>query len=307
MANVKKNKETTIAGINTEELLAPGHGGCLGCGEALAIRHILKASGKNTIVAEATGCPEVFTTLYPNTAWKIPWIHVAFENAAAVASGIREGLNKQGKSSTNVIAIGGDGGTFDIGFQSLSGMLERGHKILYVCLDNGAYENTGVQRSSATPKYAWTTTSPIGSNLRGKRELKKPMPMIVASHGIPYVATASVSNIHDLAKKVKKALSFDGPSYIQILCPCIPGWKIDSINAFDYAKLAIQTKIEPLFEIENGFIKVQNIQNPLPVTEFFKGQGRFKHLSEDEINEIQKHVDLKYEKLKKLENSKLQI
>ena len=143
-----------INGIPKEELLAPGHSACLGCGEAIAIRHILKAAGKNTIIVQATGCPEVYTTLYPNTSWRVPWIHVAFENAAAVASGIREGLNQEGKKDINVIAIAGDGATFDIGFQALSGMLERNHKVVYICLDNGAYENTGVQRSSATPKYA---------------------------------------------------------------------------------------------------------------------------------------------------------
>lgn len=144
MADVEKK---IIAGLPSEELFAPGHSGCLGCGEAIAIRHVLKAAGANTIVAQATGCPEVYSTLYPTTAWRIPWIHVAFENAAAVASGVREGLNKKGIKDVNVIAFAGDGGTFDIGFQALSGMLERGHKVLFICLDNGAYENTGVQRS----------------------------------------------------------------------------------------------------------------------------------------------------------------
>ncbi len=300
-------KEKNIAGIPEEELLAPGHSGCLGCGEAIAIRHILKAAGRNTIICQATGCPEVYTTLYPHTSWEVPWIHVAFENAAAVASGVREGLDKQGKNNTNVIAIGGDGGTFDIGFQALSGMLERGHKVLYVCLDNGAYENTGVQRSSATPKYSWTTTSPIGKNIRGKMEWKKPMPMIVAAHGIPYVATVSLSNIHDLIKKVKKALSMEGPSYIQILCPCIPGWKMEANMTFDYSDLAVKTKINSLYEIENGFIKVQDVVNPLPVNEYFKGQGRFKHLNEKEIQDIQTHIDSEFERLKKLENSGIRI
>ncbi len=302
MADVKE-----IAGIPKEEFLAPGHAGCLGCGEAIAIRHILKAAGKNTIVAQATGCPEVYTTLYPHTAWNIPWIHVAFENTAAVASGVREGLNHQGKKDTNVIAIAGDGGTFDIGLQALSGMLERYHKILYICLDNGAYENTGIQRSSATPKYSWTTTSPIGKEVRGKKEWKKPMPFIVAAHGIPYVATASLSNIHDLIKKVRKALSFDGPSYIQILCPCIPGWKMDPSKTIEYSDLAVKTKINPLYEIEDGLVKVKETPNPLPVNKFFEGQGRFKHLTTEEIKEIQQHINDKYKKLETLETSDIKL
>lgn len=296
-----------ISDIPREELLAPGHSACLGCGEAVAIRHILKAAGKNTIIVQATGCPEVYTTLYPNTSWRIPWIHVAFENAAAVASGVREGLNQEGKKDINVIAISGDGGTFDIGLQSLSGMLERNHKVLYICLDNGAYENTGVQRSSATPKYAWTTTSPIGEKIKGKREWKKPMLLIVAAHNIPYVATASLSNLQDLIKKVRKALSIDGPSYIQILCPCIPGWKMESNKTIEYSDLAVKTKINPLYEVEDGLIKVQDIPNPLPVVKFLKEQGRFKHLTSKEIKEIQKHIDEKYKKLKDLENSKIKL
>ena len=294
-----------VIGIPEEEHLAAGHTACMGCGEAIAIRHALKAAGKDTIVVQATGCPEVFTTLYPHTAWNIPWIHVAFENAAAVASGVREGLDQQGKNNTNVIAFGGDGGTFDIGFQALSGMLERGHKVLYICTDNGAYENTGIQRSSATPKFAWTTTSPVGKKVHGKMEWKKPMPMIVAAHGIPYVATASLSNLNDLIKKVRKALSINGPSYIQILCPCIPGWKCGAEKTIEYSKLAVQTKINPLYEIENGLIKVQDVPNPSPVQDFFKGQGRFKHLNSEEIKEIQNHIDEKFDRLKKLESSKI--
>jgi pyruvate ferredoxin oxidoreductase beta subunit len=302
MADVVKKE---IAGIPDEEHLAAGHSACIGCGEAIAIRHVLKAAGKDTIVIQATGCPEVFTTLYPYTSWNVPWIHVAFENAAAVASGVREGLNQQGKNKTNVVAFAGDGGTFDIGFQALSGMLERGHKVLYVCTDNGAYENTGVQRSSATPKFAWTTTSPVGKKVHGKTEWKKPMPMIVAAHGIPYVATACLSDLNDLIAKVRKALSIDGPSYIQILCPCIPGWKCKSEKTIEYSKLAVQTKISPLYEIENGLMKLKDVPNPLPVQDFLKGQGRFKHLNNNEIKEIQIHIDEKFDRLKKLESSKI--
>jgi pyruvate ferredoxin oxidoreductase beta subunit len=296
-----------VAGIPEEEHLAAGHTGCIGCGEAIAIRHILKAAGKDSVIVQATGCPEVYTSLYPHTAWRIPWIHVAFENAAAVASGVREGLNQQGKQHVNVIAFGGDGGTFDIGFQALSGMLERGHKVLYVCTNNGAYENTGVQRSSATPKYAWTTTSPVGKKVHGKTEWKKPMPMIVAAHGVPYVATATLSNLQDLIKKVRKALSKDGPSYIQILCPCIPGWKCSAEKTIEYARLAVKTKITPMYEIEDGLLKLQDVSEPLPVKEFLAGQGRFKHLTDEEVNIIQSHIEEKFERLKLLEKSGIRI
>jgi len=296
-----------VAGLPEEELFAPGHSGCLGCGEAIVIRHILKAAGPNTVITQATGCPEVYSTLYPTTAWKVPWIHVAFENAAATASGIREALNKQGKNDVNVIAMAGDGGTFDIGFQALSGMLERRHKVLFICLDNSAYENTGVQRSGATPKYAWTTTSPIGKSVHGKKEWPKPMPLIVAAHKIPYVATASTSNIHDLFKKVQKALSSDGPSYIQILCPCIPGWKMEPDKTMELADKAVKTNIHPLYEIENGIFKVQDNPKPLPVTEFFKGQGRFKHLTAEEIKDVQDYVDTEYKKLKDFERLQIKL
>lgn len=293
-----------IKGIPKEEYLAGGHTGCIGCGEAIAIRHILKAAGRNTIVCQATGCPEVYTSLFPNTAWRIPWIHVAFENVSAVASGVREGMDIQGKEDTNVIAMGGDGATFDIGFGSLSGMLERGHKILYICLDNGAYENTGVQRSSATPKHAWTTTSPVGSKVKGKTEWKKPMPAIIAAHGIPYVATASLNNIPDLIKKVRYALSVDGPSYIQILCACIPGWKTDPSKSIEYSRLAYKSRIEPIFEIIDGQVKLSEVSSPIPVEEYLKGQGRFKHVNDDDIKDIQDFTDKRYEKLKKLSDNR---
>lgn len=293
-----------IAQIPEEEYLAAGHTACIGCGEAIAIRHILKAAGKNTIICQATGCPQVYTTMFPNTAWRVPWIHVAFENVSAVASGVREALDIQGKRDTNVIAMGGDGATFDIGFGSLSGMLERGHKVLYVCLDNGAYENTGVQRSSATPKHAWTTTSPIGSKIKGKTQWKKPMPAIIAAHEIPYVATASLHDIHDLIKKVRYALSVDGPSYIQILCACIPGWKSEPDKSIEYSKLAFKTKTEPIFEIIDGKMKLSDVGDSLPVEEYLKGQGRFKHVSKDNVKEIQEYVDKRYDGLKKQSENK---
>ena len=208
-----------------EEYFAQGHRACAGCGSVLAIRHVLKAAGKNTIIAQATGCMEVVSTPYPETSWKLPWIHVLFENAAAVASGIEVALKKLNKKDVNVLAIAGDGGTFDIGFQALSGAIERGHKFCYVCIDNEAYMNTGVQRSGATPMFASTTTSPAGKKVPGKLQPKKPLPFIIAAHGLRYVATASSANPLDIYNKVKKALSINGPSFIQIFTPCPTGWK----------------------------------------------------------------------------------
>jgi len=293
-----------LMGFSEDELFAPGHSGCLGCGEAVAIRHVMKTAGRNTIVVQATGCPEVYSTVYPLTSWEVPWIHAAFENAAAVASGVREGLNQQGKQDTNVIAFGGDGGTYDIGLQALSGALERGHKFLYICLNNEAYENTGVQRSGATEKYTWTTTSPIGSKIKGKTQFRKRMPAIVASHNVSYVATASLHNLADLKNKVKKALSFNGPSYIEILCPCIPGWQMSEDGTYDFSLLAFKSNVWPLYEIINGKLTLTENSNPLPISEYFKGQGRYAHLLKAEnkalLDELQNHTNEEYQKLKNL-------
>jgi pyruvate ferredoxin oxidoreductase beta subunit len=299
-------QEKDIKGIPEKELFAPGHSGCLGCGEAIAIRHILKAAGENTIICEATGCPEVYSSVFPLTSWEVPWIHAAFETAASVASGVREGLNRQGKNNVNVIAIAGDGGTYDIGFQALSGALERGHKFLYVCLNNEAYENTGIQRSGATPKYTWTTTSPVGSKIKGKSQYRKPLPFIVASHGIKYVATASVYMPHDIISKVKKALAIPGPSYIEILCPCIPGWQIETDMAYDSAFLAFKANVWPMYEIEDGKLTLMKNSNPTSIEEYYKIQGRFEHLLKPEnkamLEEMQAHIKAEYERLVRLES-----
>jgi len=290
-----------IKGFDKEELFTSGHTACGGCGEALAIRQILKASGKNTIVVQATGCLEVSSTIYPQTSWKVPYIHAAFENIAAVASGIREALNKQGKKEINVIAIGGDGATYDIGLQALSGAFERGHRFLYICLNNEAYQNTGSQRSGATEKYSWTSTTPIGNKTAGKIQHKKQMPFIVAAHKIPYVATASLYDLFDLNKKIKKALSINGPSYIEILCPCIPGWKIGAEKAYDASSLAFKSNIWPVYEIVDGKMVLRKNSNPIKIEEYLKIQGRYKHLLKPEnkeiLEEMQKHVNEEYRKL----------
>ncbi|HEB37087.1 MAG TPA: pyruvate synthase subunit beta [Thermoplasmatales archaeon] len=297
--------------MNIESLLASGHRACAGCGPAIAIRQLLDAAGKNTIVVEATGCMEVTTTPYPQTAWKVPWLHVAFENAAAAASGVEaaykamisKGIISKDKMP-NIIALAGDGGTFDIGLQALSGMLERGHKILYVCYDNEAYMNTGIQRSSATPFGAATTTSPAGKVIPGKMTRKKPIAMIAAAHDIPYVATASIAYPVDFKNKVKKALSIDGPSVIHVFAPCPTGWRFGTEQTVELARLAVETGVFVLYEIteENPLkpIITKKLKDRKPVEEYLKIQGRFRHLfkpvkRQDIIDKIQKEVDRKCE------------
>ncbi|MCP3684908.1 MAG: pyruvate synthase subunit beta [bacterium] len=291
----------TILGIPEHELFASGHRACAGCGSALAIRHALKAAGKNTIVVQATGCMEVVSTPFPETSWMVPYIHVAFENAAAVASGVDTALKKQGKrETTNVLVFGGDGGTFDIGIQAISGAMERGQRFCYVCNDNGGYMNTGIQRSGATPKYAATTTSPAGKKIGGKTEYKKDMPFIIAAHGA-YVATANIAFPQDLVKKVQKGLSMKGPAYIQVFSPCPTGWKTPSDQTINISKLAYQTNIAPLFEIEDGVVKItREPSKKTAVLDYLKTQGRFKHLKEDDIADVQKHIDERWERIKKL-------
>lgn len=281
-----------MSAVPEEELLAPGHRACPGCGSVLAIRYALKALGKNTIVCAPTGCMEVVTTPYPETAWQVPWIHVAFENAAAVASGVQAGLKKLGKRDIKVVAIGGDGGTVDIGLQALSGMVERNDNVLYICTDNEAYMNTGIQRSGATPFGAWTTTTPVGKVKRGEDRPKKNMLAIINAHGAPYVAAASIGYPLDFIKKVKKAASIEGSTYIHAHCPCGPGWRFDSSKTIEIAKLAVLTGMWNLYEIDHGEFKL-TFKPPKrrPVADYLKMQGRFRHLTDEEIAEIQRMVD----------------
>lgn len=281
-----------------KEYLAPGHRACAGCGATIAVRLALKALGPNTVAVSATGCLEVVTSPYPETSWEIPWIHVAFENASAVASGVEEALKAKGKTDTNIIVIGGDGGTTDIGIQSLSGAMERGQNIIYLCYDNEAYMNTGIQRSSSTPFGASTTTSPAGSQSFGENRFKKDMATIMAGHGIPYVATACVSEPQDLMNKVKKAAEAKGPAYIHVLQPCATGWGYDPAKTIKLGKLAVDSKSWILYEIDNGKINVtKKVTNPVPVKDYLSAQKRFKHLTEDKIEIIQQHADEKYNQL----------
>jgi pyruvate ferredoxin oxidoreductase beta subunit len=272
----------------------PGHTACAGCGQSMAARLVLEAAGPNTIVANNTGCLEVFSTKYPESAWGVPWIHSLFENAAAVASGIESALIYLGKKEgINVIAQAGDGGTADIGLQALSGMLERGHDILYVCYDNEAYMNTGIQRSGLTPFNAATTTSPSGTQSSGNIRPKKPMPEIALAHGIPYVATASSGFAQDLQRKVKKAFSVKGPKYLQIHVPCPLGWRHEPNLTLEVAKCAVETGLYPLIEFEGGVLVSRRQITPKPVEEYLKMQGRFRHLLNvpEEIRKIQEIAD----------------
>jgi pyruvate ferredoxin oxidoreductase beta subunit len=291
--------------VTREEDFAPGHRACVGCGEALAVRQACKALGRNVIVVSATGCMEVVSSPLPYTSWRVPWIHTLFENAAAVASGAEAGLKamvKKGKrlaKEINVVAMAGDGGTADIGLQALSGALERGHDFLYICFDNEAYMNTGIQRSSATPFGAATTTSPAGKVSIGQVTWKKNMPAICAAHDIPYVATACPSYPFDLMAKVKKGVAITGPAYIHILSVCPTGWRCPADLSVKIGRLAVETGIFPLYEIESGSYKLTIDPSELrPVQDYLKLQGRFRHLSEETIQEIQDRVNKEYVKLK---------
>ncbi|MEN8106670.1 MAG: thiamine pyrophosphate-dependent enzyme [Pseudomonadota bacterium] len=271
-----RNEQPRFTGIES------GHRACLGCGEALAARLVTEAAGPDVIYANATGCLEVFTTAWPESAWRVGWMHSLFENAAAIAAGMEAALKRQGKA-TKVIALAGDGGTFDIGFQALSGMLERGHNVLYVCFDNEAYMNTGVQRSSSTPHAASTTTSPSGEARMGKRHLKKDIVSIVAAHHIPYAATSSVAYPSDIRKKVRRAMAIDGPTFLHIHSTCPLGWGHDGALSIEVARLAVQTGLFPVIELERGsVVSVMPIRRVRPVTDYLSIQNRFRHLFADD-------------------------
>jgi pyruvate ferredoxin oxidoreductase beta subunit len=292
--------------VTTKDYLASGHRACSGCGEVLAVRFVCKALGRNTIISNATGCMEIISSPLPETSWEIPWIHTLFENASAVASGIESGLKalkrKHGYTKdVKVVAMGGDGATADIGLQSLSGALERGHDFLYVCFDNEAYMNTGIQRSSATPFGASTTTAPAGKVSIGQHTRKKDMAAIAAAHNIPYVATSCSSYPFDIMMKIQKARQIKGPSYIHILSVCPTGWRCPSNLSIKMGRLAVETGIFPLYEIEDGKYNL-NIDLPKlrPVDDYLKLQGRFRHLTKENITEIQNRVDLEYNRIKEL-------
>lgn len=294
------------------ERFTGGHRMCAGCGAPIVVRQILRAlnTEDHAVIGAATGCLEVCSFIYPFTSWKDSFIHNAFENSAANISGAEAAyvaMKRKGKlkGETKFIAFGGDGGTYDIGLQSLSGAMERGHDMVYVCYDNGAYMNTGIQRSSATPKYADCSTSPAGTKIPGKAQWRKELTDIMAAHHIPYVAqTAAIGNMKDLYEKSEKAIYTKGPAFLNVLAPCPRGWQYNTPDLMDINKLAVETCFWPLYEVIDGkYIVNYKPKNKAPVRDFLKMQGRFKHLfkagNEHMLEEIQAEVDKRWEDLLK--------
>ncbi len=286
-----------------EDRLVAGHGMCLGCGIPLIFKIILRATEEPIVVANATGCLEVCTTIFPRTAWNCMWIHSAFENAASTIAGVEamyKALRNKGKipadKKIKFMGVGGDGGTYDIGIQALSGAMERGHDIVYVCYDNNAYANTGGQRSSATPLGASATTSPAGTKSPGKIQKRKDLTKVLAAHRIPYVAQASPHRWQDLYNKAKKAFEVEGPAFLNVLCLCPTEWKYEESQGIKLAQLASDTCVWPLYEVENGKYKINyKPKGKKPVLEWLKSQGRFRHLFKEAntwmLEAIQKEVD----------------
>ena len=298
--------------MNKPERLAPGHRMCAGCGATIGVRAVLRAlhEGDHAVIGNATGCLEVSTYMYPYTAWEDSYIHNAFENAGATLSGVEtayKALKKKGKIPADVnykfITFGGDGGTYDIGFQSLSGAMERNHDMVYVCYDNGAYMNTGIQRSSATPMYADTTTTPVGSQSNGKMQNRKDLAAIIAEHDVPYVAqTTLTSDFKDIHRKAEKAIYTEGASFLNMMTPCPRGWRYETSEIMKICKLAVETCYWPLFEVDHGkWILNYEPKKKLPIEDFLREQGRFSHLfkkgNEDLLVQFQQEVDRRWENL----------
>ncbi len=297
---------------NLTEKLSPGHTTCAGCPIGIIARTVLNATDHPVVVTNATGCMEVATTIYPNTSWKVPYIHSVFGNAGATISGIEtayKALRKQGKfknkKQPKFIVFAGDGGTYDIGLQALSGALERRHDFLFVCYDNEAYMNTGNQRSSATPLCGDTETTPCGTHSLGKEISRKNIMEIAAAHNVPYCATASVGFLKDFKRKAQKALKIKGPKFLLVFSPCVNQWKFPPSQTFEIAKLATKTNFWPLYEIENGNYVINYVnKKKLPIEKFYETQGRFRHLFKKKdkktiFHTIQKSVDKEWEWLNK--------
>jgi pyruvate ferredoxin oxidoreductase beta subunit len=281
---LEPDERTVQARMDRSNSLTSGHRACQGCGEALGARYALdaamRATGGKLIAANATGCLEVFSTPFPESSWQLPWIHSLFGNAPAVASGVAAALRAKGREDVRVIGQGGDGGTVDIGFGCLSGMFERGDDVLYVCYDNEAYMNTGVQRSGATPPAARTAnTKPIGAHPGNPFGQGKDMPRIAMAHGIPYVATATVAELRDLEHKVERAMEMRGPRYVHVFVPCPLGWGAEARDTVKIARLVKETGLFPVFEAEHGEVTaVSEIRRQAPVEEYLRPQRRYAHL-----------------------------
>jgi pyruvate ferredoxin oxidoreductase beta subunit len=299
--------------VKKPERFTGGHRMCAGCGAPAVVRAVMRAvePEDHAVICSATGCLEVSTCMYPYTAWRDSFIHTAFENAGATLSGAEACYKARKRKGDNLkntkhIAFGGDGGTYDIGLQSLSGAMERGHDMVYVCYDNGAYMNTGIQRSSATPTFSDTTTSPAGSVVPGKAQKKKDLTKIMISHNLPYVAqTAPMGNFSDLGVKAKKAIYTEGAAFLNVLAPCPRGWRYNTTDLMKIIKLAVDTCVWPLYEYEDGKYNINyKPANKLPVEDFLKPQGRFRHMfkpgNEWMIESFQKMVDEDWERLLKL-------
>ncbi len=276
------------------EYMRPGHMACPGCGEASTIRLVLKVIGEKSIVVILPSCVGVISAAYPNSTFKVPCFHSAFEIAAPTAAGIAAALKIQGREDVTALAFAGDGGTFDIGLQSLSGAADRNDNFIYVCLDNEAYMNTGIQSSSSTPQNAWTMTTP-----GGRRGRKKNLMQIIAAHRMPYAATASIGHPHDLMEKVRKAKAINGTKFIHTLTPCPTGWRMAEDLSVKSAMLAVETKIFPLYEIVDGTeYRITHEPQGLPVAEYLKIQGRFRHFTDEDTARFQREVDEDWEQLK---------
>jgi len=289
-------------------LLAPGHGLCAGCSESVVVREVLLALDKPAVVTVPTGCLEISTTHFPSTSWHTPCFHSAFENAVTTINGVEaayKALVRRGAMKPRDIAFvtfGGDGATYDIGLQWLSGAIERGHRFIYICLNNEAYMNTGIQRSGASIMGTWTTTSPVGKVLPGKMQWRKDMTGIVAAHNAPYVAQAAVHAWRDLMTKVQRADAAGGPTFINVLTPCTRGWRYEPSDTMAISRLAVETGVWPLYEVDHGRWKLNHKpRERKPITEWLKSQGRFSHLLQPEnkhiVEEIQRRVDEEWERL----------
>jgi pyruvate/2-oxoacid:ferredoxin oxidoreductase beta subunit len=287
--------------IPEDEIMSPGHLACQGCGASLALRYALKALGRKTIISIPACCWAVIDGPFPYSAAGVPVYHCAFETAASTASGISHALSRLGKDDVTSLAWAGDGGTFDIGLQSLSGAAERGDDILYIVYDNEAYMNTGIQRSSATPHGAWTTTTPGRHYKKGP---KKNIMEIMTAHSIPYAATANIAYPEDFIKKVVKAKGFKGTRFIHLYAPCPTGWKHAPDITIQVARLATETNVFPLYEVVDGVYEINRKNaNPKPVSEYLKIQGRFRHLTGEDVQTIQIEVNKSWERLVKLEHA----
>lgn len=300
-------KETSLK----PERLTGGHRMCAGCGAPVVVRTVLRALKEEdkAVIGSATGCLEVSTFIYPYTAWQDSFIHSAFENGAVTIAGVEAAYNNMKRTGKiddtyKFIAFGGDGGTYDIGLQSLSGAMERGHDMVYVCYDNGAYMNTGIQRSSATPKYADTTTSPAGSIIPGKAQYRKDLTQVMAAHHIPYIAqSAPIGNFKDLYEKSEKAIYTPGAAFLNVLAPCPRGWRYDTPKLMEMAQIAVDTCFWPLYEVENGVYKLTYMpKQKRPISDWLEAQGRFKHVAKDpeKVAEIQEEIDARWDALLKL-------